>query len=89
MTNRIHEVYAEPHVFDAELTDTFAGEANYCWVRREELVFDKQYTDRQFMRRVKKALGLAGIRCAVENYGDSLTLRPRGLSQIAFVNFRY
>ena len=87
--NRVHAVHSEAHTFDLELTDTFGGEANYSWVKRAEISFDKNYTDRQFMRQAKAALGLSGVRCRVESYGDSYTLRPYGLLQIAFITFRY
>lgn len=89
MTNRTHEIVSENHVYDIELTDTFGGEANYSWVKRVELEFDKNYTDRQFVRRVKAELGLTGVRCEIEDYGDSITIRPRGLCQVAFASFRY
>ena len=89
MANDLHEIHESPHAFDLELTDTFGGEANYSWVKRAELIFEKPYTDRQFMRAAKAALGLTGTRCRVENHGDSVTLRPCGLLQIAFIQFRY
>jgi len=88
--NRTHEIFDnKPHVYSAELTDTYGGEANYSWVKRAEISFDENYTDRQLMLRVKAELGLTGVRCEVDDFGDSLTIRPRGLLQIAFVNFNY
>jgi hypothetical protein len=46
----------------AEYTDTFAGEANYSWVRRVELDVPDNLSDIGVVRRVKKALGLEGLR---------------------------
>ena len=60
-----------------EVTDTFGGEANYCWVRRYsvDVRSDKQAT---IVRAAKAAAGWSGMRCAVDNYGDSFTVRPIG-----------
>lgn len=92
------------HTYDIELTDTFGGEANYSWVRRATVAMpelthygydggtnyakaNKVY-QRELMKRAKAAMGLTGVRGAVENYGDSITFRPYGLLQIMFINFR-
>lgn len=78
-----------PHVYDVELTDTFGGEANYCWVVRETLVFAEPYTEMQLRRAAKRAVRLTGIKREVSDYGDTVEFRPRGLLQVAFVTFRY
>lgn len=72
-----------------ELTDTFGGESNYSWVKRG-IALSKEgenFSDRAAIRRVKKAIGWNGIKCRVENYGDSIALYPAGMCQVCFINF--
>lgn len=42
----------------AELTDTFGGEANYCWVKRVELELPNEPTQRQVLAEARRALEL-------------------------------
>lgn len=42
-----------------ELTDTFAGEANYSWVHRMEIK-DDDLSNRQILKRVRNELGITG-----------------------------
>ena len=94
------------HFYDIEYTDTFAGEANYSWVRRAVISVpdlahygytggaDGSYTRankaqrRAVMRAAKAEMGLTGVRGEVEDYGDSLTFRPRGMCTVLFATFR-
>ncbi len=73
--------------YQAELTDTFGGEANYCWVRRETFTVPDNASDLAIVRAGKAALGLTGVRCRTENYGDSFTLRPYGACVVAFITY--
>ena len=59
-----------------EHTDTFGGEANYCWVHRETI--DHDMTNLALVRKAKAFAGFTGLRCVVDNYGDSFTIRPVG-----------
>jgi predicted chitinase len=69
-----------------EVTDTFAGEANYCWVYRKEI--RENLSRRAIFREVRELAGWpVSIRLAVEDYGDQWIVRPRGLCQVAFVDF--
>jgi len=68
-----------------EVTDTFGGEANYCWVKRQTLPVT--LTPRQLVRRAKAFAGFTGMRCRVENFGDSLQITPSGLCQVCFVTW--
>ena len=68
----------------AELTDTFAGEANYSWVQRETVELPGDATDRQIALAVKAALGLTGVRCRSFNHGDMLEFHPYGSCTVAF-----
>ena len=68
-----------------EHTDTFAGEANYCWVNRHEFEAADNVSRRSLVRRAKAECGLTNIPCDVTEWGDDLTIQPRGLCQIVFV----
>lgn len=66
-----------------ELTDTFGGEANYSWVRRESFDCDGM-TDRQIEHKARALVGLTGVRCDREDYGDMVAWRPRDACVVAF-----
>jgi hypothetical protein len=67
-------------------TDTFCGEPNYGWVHRHEFEEWSGASRRTLVMQAKKACGLTGYSCDIEDYGDELTIRPRGLHQIVFVS---
>jgi hypothetical protein len=70
-----------------ELTDTFGGEANYCWVRRAPLPPCKQ-TQRGIVRAAKTWAGWTGLHCTVESYGGTeYRITPRGLCQVLFITW--
>ena len=75
----------------AEYTDTFAGKANYSWVRRATLVdMPEMVTKRQMMRAARKALGLEGIHGRIVGiYGDVLEFRPYGICTVLFISPEY
>ena len=93
-------------VYEYEYTDTFAGEANYSWVRRGSVTMpelthycytgsaDGSYRKadkiawREATKAVKARLGLTGHPCAREEHGDSVTLRPRGMATVIFINYK-
>lgn len=68
-----------------ELTDTFGGEANYAWVKRAYTARE-ELTDRQLVRLAKRWAGLTGRRCAVDNYGDTIAIRPINACVVLFVD---
>jgi hypothetical protein len=68
-----------------EMTDTFGGEANYSWCKRGQVSLPEGASDLALVRRVKKALGLKGVRCKREDYGDQIVLRPVGACVIVFI----
>lgn len=92
--------------YDVEYTDTFAGEANYCWVVRKTVTMpelthygytgsaDGSYAKansahrRELVKRAKAALGLTGVRCEREDWGDTLKLIPRGSATVIFITYR-
>ena len=71
----------------AEMTDTFGGEANYSWVRRSECEADGA-SDFAIVRRIKRQLGLGGVRCTREILGETIVLRPVGACVVIFIDFR-
>ena len=72
-------------LWNVELTDTFGGEANYSWVRRDQLELPETATDRQVVTAAKAALGLTGTRCRRFDHGEGFELRPCGSCTVAFV----
>ena len=72
--------------YRAEYTDTFGGEANCSWVRRVRFEASETTTDRKLVIRAKRALGLTGVRCRREKWGETLVLRPVGTHTIVFVS---
>jgi hypothetical protein len=67
-----------------EYTDTFCGEANYCWVRRFDV---ESKTELGIVRKAKKELGLTGVRCYRSDFGDMVEYRPNGLNTVMFIDY--
>jgi hypothetical protein len=94
------DIRKQDMVFEYEYTDTFAGEANYCWVRRgtvsvPELTHygydgSNGYSKanamqaRELIKRVKRALGIAA-RHKKEDYGDTIRLNFPGT--VCFIQY--
>lgn len=92
------------NTYDVEYTDTFSGEANYCWVRRETVNMPElthygydggtNYSkanrayDRELMRRAKAAMGLTGVRGIKSEYGDTVDFRPHNSATVMFIVYR-
>jgi hypothetical protein len=67
-----------------EVTDTFGGEANYSWVRRYDVMVPDALSKPALMRRIKRIIGWSGRPCKVEDYGDSISIKPHGACVVAF-----
>lgn len=67
------------------MTDTFGGEANYAWARRGEIELSEGASDLALVRRVKRELGIEGVRCRKEDWGETLVLRPIGQCVVVFI----
>lgn len=92
------------NTYQIEVTDTFAGEANYSWVKRETITMPEltafgydggtnyvaanKRFERQLVRKAKAFAGWTGRRCNVESYGDMIAIRPRGAAMVAFVTYQ-
>lgn len=90
--------------YNIEYTDTFGGEANYCWVRRASVTMPElthygydggtnyskanRVYERELMRKAKAALGLTGTRGTVSRYGDMIEFRPYGSATVMFINHK-
>lgn len=83
--------------YEIEHTDTFAGEANYCWVRRETIQVPETIPygpklRRYLVRKAKAFAGFTGMRCRVDEYAcDDLQITPVGrhrLLQTVFVTWQ-
>jgi hypothetical protein len=69
----------------AEYTDTFGGEANYCWVRRATVDGKGK---RSILRRARAALGLTGVRGRITaDFGDEWHWVPRGCCTVLMVRW--
>lgn len=89
--------------YDFEYTDTFAGEANYSWVRRGRVSMPElthygydgysnypkasKIEKRELMKKVKAKLGLTGARGVTKSYGDTIEFRPYGGNTVLFINW--
>lgn len=80
---------AESFTMEVEYTDTFGGEANYCWVKRATLELPVGISDRAIMRRAKAAMGLAGVRGRCDSWGDGLRFTPYRSCTVMFVHTVY
>jgi len=49
--------------FIVEKTDTFCGEANYCFVHREVCEIALPASTRKIVQTAKKSVNLSGVRC--------------------------
>lgn len=83
------DTQTDARVWDCEYTDTFGGEANYCWVHRAEVPHVRDTSNLALARRFKAALGLTGLRGRTYWNGDTWEFRPYGYCTVAFATFRY
>lgn len=72
--------------FMAELTDTFAGEANYSYVIRKTFKAPLSASDAMLVRRAKKALGYTNYPCRKESLGDVIALYPANKCIVIFID---
>lgn len=79
----------ETFEINVEYTDTFGGEANYCWVKRATLTLPKGISNRAIMRRAKAAIGLSGMRGKSNCSGDFFEFRPYGSCTVMFATVAY
>ena len=89
--------------YNVEYTDTFAGEANYCWVKRAVVDMPElthygydgstNYSAankvycRELMRKAKAAMGLTGARGVTYHHGDMSEFLPYGAATVMFITW--
>ena len=90
--------------YNVEYTDTFAGEANYCWVKRAVVTMPElthygydggtnygkanRVFERELMKRAKAVMGLTGMRGTVNRMGELTEFRPYGSCTVMFISWR-
>ena len=89
--------------YQIEYTDTFAGEANYSWVKRATVTMPElthygydggtnyakanKVFNRELMRRAKSLMGITGRRGRSHDHGDMIEFRPYGSCTVMFITF--
>jgi len=71
--------------YEIELTDTFGGEANYCWVKRQEIEIPDDLSGRALVRRSKQLLEVSHIPHRKTDYGETLRLDFPGVCVVMFI----
>lgn len=76
---------------DIEMTDTFGGEANYCWVKRAKLTdLPDNCSNRELLRRIRKEFGLQGVRLRkTMDCGDMIRWDIVGACVCIFATWEY
>jgi len=72
-----------------EVTDTFGGEANYCWVNRYEITTAGGISNLALVRRIKSVTGYSGIRGQTYVSGDFVEIRFPDRCVVIFAYVRY
>ena len=70
-----------------EMTDTFGGEPNYCWLQRHTLEMPDDLHPTAVVRRAKRALSMQHVRCRREYDGTTITLRPYACARVIFITY--
>lgn len=70
--------------WDLEVTDTFGGQANYCWVDRCTI---HAKSDRTVIRELKRMMGITGEHADVSDFGETYEVRPTGRNAPCIVGF--
>ncbi|MDB4261358.1 hypothetical protein N9878_00685 [bacterium] len=89
--------------YNIEYTDTFGGEANYCWVKRATVHMPElthygydggsnyskanKIFERELMKRAKAEIGLTNVRGIKEDFGGDISFRPHCSNTIMFITF--
>ncbi|CAB4127633.1 hypothetical protein UFOVP95_47 [uncultured Caudovirales phage] len=72
---------------NVEYTDTFGGEANYCWVKRATFQIADHASRHAIMRQAKRLIGLTGLRGKAHDFGDMIEFRPSNSCTVMFVTY--
>lgn len=72
--------------YSVEMTDTFAGEANYCWVQRALIDAPCDASSRLLIRRAKKALSISTPHRLTSDHGDLIRIDLRNHCICIFIS---
>ena len=75
--------------WDIEVTDTFGGHANYCWVYRYAISMPGGISYLALVRRIKSVTGYSGIRGRTYVSGDFVQIRFPSRCIVIFAKVRY
>lgn len=70
--------------YNIEVTDTFGGEANYCWVKRFQV---KAKSFLGAVRMAKREIGMEGVKTRKTSWGSGERHDFRGFCQCMFVEW--
>lgn len=74
--------------WNVEVTDTFAGEANYSWIRRYSFTAAPGAKQRDIIRKAKACADLSNVRGRTDgDGGDGYIFHPSGHCLVMFVSF--
>ena len=74
--------------YQIEVTDTFGGDANYCWVKRGTINAPDNATRRYLVRKAKAFAGWTNWKCEVRDLGDIIEIRPWDANMVCFVSWQ-
>jgi hypothetical protein len=75
-----------------EVTDTFAGEANYSWCRTSKYCYPetgKIPSEKSVVRKLRNDVGLTGVKCKRTEYGDMIRYDVVGQSIVSFITWDF
>ena len=72
--------------YSVEMTDTFGGEANYCWVERALIDAPCDASSKLLIRRAKKALNISTPHRVTYDHGDMLRIDLRNHAICIFIS---
>lgn len=77
-------------IYNVEVTDTFGGEANYCWVKRASFEAPADASDAMLIRRAHKLTGYSGARYRKDSFnGDTIRLDYYRMCVCCFIVAEY
>lgn len=72
------------YLFRLEYTDTFAGQANYAWIKRAEFSVS-EYDLPQIKKMGKKLAGISGVPGRWQTIGETLQFKPYRCATVLFI----
>lgn len=79
--------YPELIKVDLEYTDTFNGDTNYSWVKRDTIEVLENISDRSLISIAKKQMGINLRHKTPENIGDTIRLDFYKSNTVLFITF--